>query len=88
MVSPLTEKEKVLQYLENWKVVSAIMDEMKAEELRNLTERESAEQFNGLDCDPSLYWIPEERRISSGLVEQQRIFAKGHKRAQSLHSGA
>lgn len=87
METPPTDKERMRRYLENWKVVSAEIDRLKAIELRALTEEESAEQFNGLDCDPSLYWIPEERITSSGLVEQQRIFAKGHKHAPSIRSG-
>ena len=87
METPPTEKERMRQYLENWKVVSEEIDRLTALELQALTEEESAEQFNGLDCDSSLYWIPEERRTSSGLVEQQRIFAKGHKHAQSVRRG-
>ena len=77
---PPTEKERIHQYVENWKTVSAIMEAMKAEELRNLTEAQAAEQFNGMDCDPSMYWTPEERIVSSGLIEQQRLFAKAHGR--------
>ncbi len=84
MEKSLTEKERMREYLENWKVVSKEIDRLKTIELQALTEEESAEQFNGLDCDSSLYWIPEESRTSSGLVEQQRIFAKGHKREQSI----
>jgi len=87
METPLTEKERMRQYLENWKVVSSEIDRLKSIELQALSEEDSAEQFNGLDCDLSLYWIPEERRTSSGLVEQQRIFAKGHKHAQSIRRG-
>lgn len=81
-----TEKERMRQYLESWKVVSAEIDRLRIIDLQALSEEELAEQFNGLDCDLSLYWIPEERRLSSGLVEQQRIFAKGHKHAQGFRS--
>jgi hypothetical protein len=82
------EKAKVRQYLANWKVVSAEMEKMKAAELQVMTEEESVARFNRLECDPSLIWIPEERRLSSGLVEQQRIFARGHKHASGSRRGA
>ncbi len=80
----MTDKEKMRRYLEGWRAVTEVMESELAEKLRALTEEESAKEFNGLDCDLSLYWVPEERRISSGLVEQQRIFAKGHKHAQGV----
>jgi len=78
METPPTEKERMRQYLANWKAVSELMEEMNAEELRALTEAKLAEQFNGMDCDPAWYWTPDERIVSSGLIEQQRLFAKAH----------
>jgi hypothetical protein len=71
------------QYLKNWKAMSEFMEEMNAEDLRALTEEKAAEQFNGMDCDPAWYWTPDERIISSGLIEQQRLFSKLHKRAST-----
>ena len=88
METPLTEKEHMRQYLENWKTVSELMEVMKAKELQALTEEDSAEQFNGLDCDPAWYWTPEERIVSSGLIEQQRLFAKAHGHAPIIPRGA
>jgi hypothetical protein len=74
------EKAKVRQHIANWKVVSEYMDQERTERLQAMTEEESARRFNEMDCDPSLIWTPEHRRTSSGLVEQQRLFAKLHKR--------
>jgi hypothetical protein len=82
------EKAKVRQHIANWKVVSEVMDKLKAAELQPLTDEQSAEWFNGLECDPSLIWIPDEKLYSSGLVEQQRIFARGHRNASNSRRGA
>jgi hypothetical protein len=82
------QKALVRQHIANWKVVSAVLEEEKAAKLRALTEEQSAESFNELDCDLSLLWIPDEKKYSSGLVEQQRIFARGHKNAPHLRRGA
>jgi hypothetical protein len=81
MATPKTEQEKMREWLENWRVIDETVERLKIEKLRALTEVESAEQFNGMDCDPSLVWTPEERLLSSGLIEQQRLFAKAHEYA-------
>lgn len=75
------EKELMRQWVENWKVVGEETDRLKTEALRAMTEEEAAVQFNGMDCDPSLVWTSEERRTSSGLIEQQRLFSKLHEYA-------
>jgi hypothetical protein len=76
----ISEEQKALirRHIANWKVISAELEKERAERLRAMTEEESAEIFNGLDCDPSLVWIPEHRRTWSGLVEQQKYFSKAH----------
>ena len=84
MKTPQTEKERVSVWLENWKVVTEESERLKAIALRALTEEEAARQFNELDCDPSLLWKPEQRRISSGLVEQQRLFSEAHEPTSRL----
>ncbi len=80
MAAPKTEKELVRDYVENWRVAGEAIERLKIEKLRAMTELEAAEQFNATDCDPSLVWIPEHRARSSGLIEQQRIFAKAHRK--------
>jgi len=84
METHLTEKERMRQYLKNWEIVSAELEREKVAYLRTLTGSQSAEIFDGMDCDPSMVWKPEERIRSSGSVEQQRIFARGHKNESSL----
>jgi hypothetical protein len=82
------EKAKVRQYIANWKVVSAELDKMKAAELQPLTDEESADWFNRLECDPALMWIPDEKLYSSGLIEQQRIFARSRRHASNSDRSA
>ncbi len=76
MNSSGTEKEKMRQWVENWRIVDGEIERLRLEKLRTLTEAESAAQFNELDCDPALVWAPPERRQWSGLIEQQRLFAQ------------
>lgn len=76
----MTEKEKILQYIRNWKVVGEELDRMKAEELRAMSEEESAVRIHDvmLMADEWLKVnIPIAREC--GLVEQQRIFQKCQK---------
>ena len=44
----MTEKEKILQYIRNWKVVGEELDRMKGEELRAMSEEESEERIHDL----------------------------------------
>jgi DNA-binding protein H-NS len=82
------EKAKVRQHIANWKVVSEVLDKERTERLQVMSEEESAERFDGMDSDPSLIWTPEHRRTWSGLVEQQKYFAKGHEHASGLRRSA
>ncbi len=78
MAAPKTEKELMQEWVENWRVVADETERLKTAALRALTEDESAAQFNELEVDPALLWQPEERRVSSGLIDQQRLFAQAH----------
>lgn len=78
----MTEKEKILQYIRNWKVVGEELDRMKAEELRAMSEEESARIFDGLQaCGLEDMWRQPECAEDNGMVEQQRIFMKAHAKA-------
>ncbi len=82
------EKAKVRQYIANWKVVSEHMDKERTERRRAMTEKQAAEEFNGMDCDPSLIWTPEHRRTWSGLIDQQKYFSKAHEHASGIRHSA
>ena len=78
----MTEKEQNLQYIRNWKVVGAELDRMKGEELRAMSEEESARIFDGLQArGHEDMWRQPERAEDNGMVEQQRIFMKAHAKA-------
>ncbi|MDX6766318.1 MAG: hypothetical protein SFU85_05965 [Candidatus Methylacidiphilales bacterium] len=61
-----------------WKETGELLDQIKWEDLRNLSEEQSARDFAGLDCDSSLIWRAPDREDGAGLIEQQRWFKKAH----------
>ncbi len=73
----MTEKEKMQAYVRNWKFAGEEIDQMKGEDLRNLTPSESAKRINDVmlmaDC-----WLAQMGQTDrdSGLVEQQMYFKK------------
>jgi hypothetical protein len=81
-----TPKQIVRDWVDRWRTVAEESDRLKALELAAMTEDDAARIFNGLDCDLSLIWTSEERRAWSGLVEQQRIFARATGGAPKLRS--
>jgi hypothetical protein len=83
-----SEQQCIRDWVATWKVAAVELEKLKAQSLRGLTEEQSARQFNDLDCDPALVWISPERLLSSGLVEQQRIFAKAHESAPGFRRRA
>ena len=65
------------QWVDNWKRVGPILEQIKAEELRKPNYNEELEGLLPM-CD--LACIHAEPDATSGLVEQQRLFAKMHGR--------
>ena len=68
--SSLTERER--EYLLRWKRVGPLLDAIRHEELRRMTEKEYFEAMNQLlsipvDCDVPAW---------SGLVDWQRVLRK------------
>lgn len=75
----MTEKEQILERIRQWKVAAAEMDRERAERLRGMGEGESARIFDMLvPPNPAAVWRRPERLEASGMVEQQRIFKRGH----------
>ena len=55
---------------------------MKGEELRAMSEEESARVFDGLQaCGHEDMWRQPERAEDNGMVEQQRMFMKAQAKA-------
>jgi hypothetical protein len=70
--SQLSEREQMKLWVETWKRTGVELERIRKEELRALTEEQSAaDLFDGFD----LLELPE-YPPTSGLVEQQRWFAK------------
>lgn len=73
----MTEKEKILQYIRNWKVVGEELDRIKGEELRAMSEEESAERIHDvLLMADEWFQVNIPSASECGLIEQQRIFQK------------
>ncbi len=80
----MTDEELAIgkRHVANWKVAGELLDRLKWEELRALTEAQSAEQFAQLSTDMDAGRSPE-RRDGAGLIEQQRWFRKFHESRRS-----
>jgi len=72
------------RWVNNWKEVGPILEEMKAAELAAMTDEDSVRAFNALDCDRDLIWRSSDRASAEGMIEQQRLFMKAHRREPSL----
>lgn len=78
MESAITGKEAMRRSVENRKVTGELPDQIKWDELHGMTEEDRARPFDLLALHPRDCWRNPERRESSGVVEQQRCFAKRH----------
>ena len=77
MMKRATTLERNRQWVQQWRETAIFLDEVKRDELANLTERDAWRQIEGL-----LSLAPGYRRLSrtSGLVKQQAWF---HKRGRT-----
>jgi hypothetical protein len=71
-----TETDLIRRWVAAWRRAGAELEEMRIDELRALTEEQSAALFDGMRFDPETIWLPEERINSDGLIEQQRLFMR------------
>ena len=72
----MTDDEKNRLMVATWKKAGPALEAMRNRELRSLTEAESARVFDSLEIPPGGIYRSEERRTSSGFIEQQRLFKK------------
>lgn len=63
-------------WVEGWRHTAVALDRIKIEELRGLTQEQAGRIFADTAFDPDTLWISPERRDSTGLVEQQRLFMR------------
>ncbi|MDR2169677.1 MAG: hypothetical protein LBP59_06005 [Planctomycetaceae bacterium] len=73
-MTAITPKE----WVENWKRLSPVLDEIKASELRLLDEDEAYRKEAIRNLMSMCEWCIDhsEPRLTSGFAEQQRLFAK------------
>lgn len=68
--------EEQKQWMAQWRLAEKALLEVKREELRALTDEEAQATSDLLLEGVAEFYIPPRQRDFSGLVEQQRIFAK------------
>ena len=81
-VALLSEKEQMRAWVENWKRIGPELEKIKRDQLRALTEeawtRRTAAVMNSR---PRHARERARLKVSSGLVEQQRIFSMAYQRS-------
>jgi hypothetical protein len=77
-VARMTEREKELTraWIRNWAEVGPMLEQMRLDSLKRVNTAEAIEAFDGAYKSARLHFPP---RKTSGLVEQQRWFKRGHK---------
>jgi hypothetical protein len=77
------ERDAMRRWAENWRRVGPILEQIRHEELRRMTEAEAAESI-GMLSEFALSCPNQETRTTSGFVEQQRLFMKLLKDGSSI----
>jgi len=67
------ERERVRQWVRNWETVGPILERLRDEAIRNTDTATAIEQLSDAFESARLHWKPP---ATSGLVEQQRLFAR------------
>lgn len=70
------EQAQVRAWVRNWADLGPVLEEMRAEQIRSANTVQALENLN--DAFDSAVWL-NPPRASSGLVEQQALFARAHK---------
>lgn len=73
------ETEANRRWVEQWRVTGPLLEKIRIEELRNMTDEECREIAESiLKAAPRANgWSPDP--LTSGLIEQQRIFRSGRR---------
>ena len=67
------EEQRVRQWIRNWQEVGPILAQLRDEAIRNTDTATAIEQLSDAFESARLHWTPP---TTSGLVEQQRLFAR------------
>ena len=69
-------RDEARSYVEHWKRVGPLLEEMRRQELRQFSHSQNGQAIDDLLAAGLVHAQP---RVSSGLIEMQRIFAKARK---------
>jgi len=67
------EEQRVRQWIRNWEAVGPVLAQLRDEAIRNTDTAAAIEQLSDAFESARLHWTPP---TTSGLVEQQRLFAR------------
>ena len=67
------EKERVRQWIRNWEAAAPLLERLREEAIRNTDTAAAIEQLSDAFESARRHWKPP---ATSGLVEQQRLFAR------------
>ena len=67
------EEQRLRQWVRNWQEAGPILKRLRDEEIRNTDTAAAIEALSDAFESARLDWVPPK---TSGLVEQQRLFAK------------
>jgi len=73
-----TQGTEAERYVEAWQETGKVLDRLKWEELRSMTEADAARAFTEWDYPLPSPWQAEQQPENNGLVEQHRWFKKAH----------
>ena len=67
------EEQRVRQWIRNWEAAAPVLERLRDEAIRNSDTATAIEQLSDAFESARLHWSPP---TTSGLVEQQRLFAR------------
>ena len=67
------QEQRVRQWIQNWEAVGPVLERLRDEEIRNSDTAAAIEQLSDAFESARRHWQPP---ATSGLVEQQRLFAR------------
>jgi hypothetical protein len=67
------EEQRVRQWIRNWEEAAPVSERLREEAIRNTDTAKAIEQLSDAFESARRHWTPP---ATSGLVEQQRLFAR------------
>jgi len=77
-MSTAQQSTEAIRYVEAWRETGKLLDQLKWDKLRKMTEADAARAFTEWDYPLPSPWKRERCPEDNGLVEQQGWFMKAH----------